>query len=195
MSYSINASTDDCYEGTSCLVNKFGIRDDDKLSSLEAQITFAKTAVLETNPIVGSFDFDHYKKIHKFLFSDIYEWAGCIRTVEISKKRTNFIESSLIRSTADRIFSKVKNGVFEKRSAEDFAEEIARFYNDVNYLHPFREGNGRCQRVYFTQLIRHYGYDINFSETDTDYLMIATIQASSGFLDLLIDFFKSYIVF
>lgn len=51
-------------------------------------------------------------------------------------------------------------------------------------LHPFREGNGRTQRVFLTQLIRHSGHDINFSTIDTDELMIATIQSANGVTDL-----------
>lgn len=47
-------------------------------------------------------------------------------------------------------------------------------------LHPFREGNGRTQRIFIAQLIRHAGYEINFSNIDTDDLMLATIQAANG---------------
>jgi cell filamentation protein len=87
----------------------------------------------------------------------------------------------------------LKNGTFCNLSLDDFARETALFYNDVNYLHPFREGNGRCERIYFTQFIRHFGYDINFADTDTDFLMLATIQASNGVIDLLTDYFREYI--
>ena len=90
MAYSLNPSSDNCYEGTTCLINKFGIKDEKKLSELEAQITFAKAVLLEATPIEGTFDFEHFKKIHEFLLCDIYDWAGQIRTVDISKKRTKF---------------------------------------------------------------------------------------------------------
>ena len=88
MAYSLNPSSDNCYEGTTCLINKLGIRDEEKLAEIEAQITFAKTVMLEENPIIGDFDFEHFKRIHGFLLCDLYEWAGQIRTVDISKKRT-----------------------------------------------------------------------------------------------------------
>ena len=52
-------------------------------------------------------------------------------------------------------------------------------------IHPFREGNGRTQRIFIAQLIRFGGYDINFSEIDSDELMIATIQAANGVTDNL----------
>lgn len=194
MAYSLNPSSDNCYEGTTCLVNKLGIRDEKKLSEIEAQITFAKAVMLEETPIDDDFGFEHFKKIHDFLLCDLYEWAGQVRTVDISKKRTKFLDAASIESIGTKCFAKVKDGYFENLSFDEFVKRIAEFYNDVNYIHPFREGNGRTQRIYFTQLIRHYGYDINFVDIDTDELMIATIQASSGVMDFLVEFFENSII-
>ena len=194
MAYSLNQSSDNCYDGTTCLVNKLGICDEKKLSEIEAGITFAKAVMLEETPINGDFDFEHFKKIHEFLLCDLYEWAGQVRTVDISKKRTKFLDAASIESIATKCFSKVKDGYFENLSFDEFVKRIAEFYNDVNYIHLFREGNGRTQRIYFTQLIRHYGYDINFADVDIDELMIATIQASSGVMDFLVEFFENSIV-
>lgn len=194
MAYSLNPSSDNCYEGTTCLVNKLGIRDEKKLSEIEAQITFAKAVMLEETPIDDDFGFEHFKKIHDFLLCDLYEWAGQVRTVDISKKRTKFLDAASIESIGTKCFAKVKDGYFENLSFDEFVKRIAEFYNDVNYIHPFREGNGRTQRIYFTQLIRHYGYDINFADVDTDELMIATIQASSGVMDFLVEFFENSII-
>lgn len=194
MPYSLDASTDSCYDGTTCLINKLGIRDDKVLERVEAEITFAKSVLLERNSVIGNFDFEHFKEIHKFLFSDLYDFAGQIRTVDISKKRTRFLSAGQIEQTAEKLFSKVASGVLDDLPFDEFVKEIAILYNEVNFLHPFREGNGRTQRIYFTQLIRKYGYDINFSDIDTDFLIIATIQASGGVLDFLIEFFKESIV-
>ena len=194
MAYSLNTSSDNCYEGTTCLVNKLGIRDEKKLSEIEAQITFAKAVMLEETPIDDDFGFEHFKKIHDFLLCDLYEWAGQVRTVDISKKRTKLLDAASIESIGTKCFAKVREGYFENLPFDEFVKRIAEFYNDVNYIHPFREGNGRTQRIYFTQLIRHYGYDINFADVDTDELMIATIQASSGVMDFLVDFFENSII-
>ena len=194
MAYSLNPTSDNCYKGTTCLVNKLGIRDEKRLSEVEAQITFAKAVMLEETPIDDDFGFEHFKKIHEFLLCDLYEWAGQVRTVDISKKRTKFLDAASIESIGTKCFAKVKDGYFENLSFDEFVKRIAEFYNDVNYIHPFREGNGRTQRIYFAQLIRHYGYDINFADVDTDELMIATIQASSGVMDFLIEFFENSII-
>lgn len=86
MSYSIDAITDNCYEGTTCLINKLDIRDEKQLDVVESQITVAKISMLQQNPIDGNFDFEHYKAIHKFIFEDLYDWAGIPRVVDISKR-------------------------------------------------------------------------------------------------------------
>lgn len=194
MAYSLNPSSTNCYEGTTCLINKFNIRDEEKLEEIEAQITFAKSVMLEEQSIEGDFSFDHFKRIHEFLFRDLYEWAGQVRTVDISKKRTKFLDAASINDIAEKCFAKVSKGFLDNLTFDDFSNRIAQLYNDINYIHPFREGNGRTQRIYFVQLIRHYGYDINFSDVDTDELMIATIQASQGVMDFLIEFFKNNII-
>ena len=76
MSYSIDALTDNCYEGTTCLINKLNITDEETLKNVEAAITFAKISELEQTPIDGNFDFEHYKSIHKYIFEELYDWAG-----------------------------------------------------------------------------------------------------------------------
>ena len=95
MPYAIDALTADCYEGTDCLINKMGIRDAKLLAEVESEITLAKTVLLLDHPIGGRFDFAHYKAIHRFLFEDLYDWAGTIRTVDMSQKGTLFAKASV----------------------------------------------------------------------------------------------------
>lgn len=64
----------------------------------------------------------------------------------------------------------------------------------INILHPFREGNGRTERIFISQLIRFNGYDIDFSDIDTDYLMFATIQSAQGITNKLANLFKENII-
>ena len=83
MGYSIDPISADCYEGTTCLINKLNITDERKLSQIETLITTAKCNDLEVNPIDGDFGFEHYKAIHRFIFEDLYDWTGKVRTVSI----------------------------------------------------------------------------------------------------------------
>ena len=70
---------------------------------------------------------------------------------------------------------------------DEFVDELVDLYCTLNHIHPFREGNGRTQRVFITQLVRYNECDINFSDIDTDELMIATIQSAQGVTDYLRD--------
>lgn len=195
MDYNIDPISANCYPGTTVLVNKLDIRDEETLNEAETLVTFINASKLEQHPLEGAFDFEHYKAIHHFLFSDLYDWAGQIRTVNIRKKGTRFILAENIECQATLIFQRLKEcNYFVGFSHDEFVEEIVDFYCITNELHPFREGNGRTQRAFLTQLIRNAGYDINFADVDTDLLMLATIQSAQGVTDLLKQLFFEHIV-
>ena len=186
MGYSIDPISDHCYPGTSILINKFDIRDEGKLNEVESVVVSARYAEWLNVPKETSFDFEHYKAIHHFLFSDLYDWAGQVRTVNISKKGTRFTLAENIEYQAELVFKRLKDcNYFKGLPHNELVEEIVDFYCVTNELHPFREGNGRTQRAFLTQLIRNAGYDINFADMDTDLLMITTIQSAQGVTDLL----------
>ena len=195
MGYSIDPISANCYPGTTILINKFDVRDEEKLNEIESVISSARYAEWLNTPQSSAFDFDHYKAIHRFLFSDLYEWAGEVRTVNISKKGTQFTPAENIEHQANLIFGRLRTcNYFKGLSHDKFVEEIVDFYCSTNALHPFREGNGRTQRAFLTQLIRNAGYEINFADMDTDLLMIATIQSAQGVTDLLKDIFTESIL-
>lgn len=195
MGYSIDPIAANCYPGTTVLINQFDIRDEEKLNEIESVISSARYAEWLNAPQAVTFDFDHYKAIHRFLFSDLYEWAGEVRSVNISKKGTQFTPAGNIESQAGLIFERLRTcNYFRGLPHDEFVEKIVDFYCITNALHPFREGNGRAQRVFLTQLIRNAGYEINFADMDTDLLMIATIQSAQGVTDLLKQIFTESIL-
>lgn len=141
---------------------------------------------MEKTPISDKFDFEHYRAIHKYLFEDIYDWAGKIRSVNISKKGTHFVKADEIEQLANNCFERLKaENYFKNQDFDIFIDSIVDFYNTTNLLHPFREGNGRTQRIFISQLIRFCGYELDFSEIDSDLLMIATMQSANGISDSL----------
>ena len=194
MAYSIDALTSDCYEGTTCLINKFNIKDENILKDLETTVTFSKITEYSLNPLFNTFDVNHYKAIHKYLFEDIYEWAGEYRSVDMSKKGTSFAKAESIDELMIKCFVRLQDkNCFLGLSFDIFVDNIVDFYCVTNMIHPFREGNGRTQRLFLTQLINLNNYSIDFSEIDTDELMIATIQAANGVTDYLKGIFKNAI--
>ena len=189
MAYSIESSTDNCYEGTTCLINKLDIRDEALLEKTESAYTLGKASFLDMHPLSGNFDLAHLCQIHHFMFCDLYEWAGQLRTVDLSKKGTAFVAANRIEECANACFARISSMDFSAMSHDELIEELADFYSTLNMIHPFREGNGRVQRVFFTQWLRHLGYDIDFSCVDADVFIIATIRAAQGVMDDLKTFF------
>ena len=186
MAYSMDPIQDGCYPGTAVLVNKFDIREEAKLNEVEAVLVSARSAEWTNQPRADSFDFAHYKAVHCLLFSDLYDWAGQIRKVNISKKGTDFCPAADIERQGQLVFDRLKQqNYFKGLPHGPFVDEITDLYCATNYLHPFREGNGRTQRTFLAQLIRSAGYDINWSDVDGDLLMIATIQSAQGVTNLL----------
>ena len=194
MSYSIESLNSDCYDGTTCLINKYNITDEKVLKDLETTVTFSKITEYTLNPLFDTFDVEHYKSIHKYIFEDIYKWAGEYRTVDMTKKGTAFAKAVNIDSLMNNCFDRLnKMNCFRGLTFDEFINNIVDFYCVTNMIHPFREGNGRTQRLFLSQLISLNNYTIDFSDIDTDELMIATIQASNGVTDNLKNVFKNSI--
>lgn len=191
MAYSITPSADDCYPGTGVLVNKLNIRDQKQLDENEALITSVKTLQIELQPMASEPNFSYLKDLHRCMFEELYDWAGQVRTINISKMRTAFCPADQIAQSAQSIFDRLHAcHYFRGLPRPELVDELADLYDSINYLHPFREGNGRVQRLYFRQLARWIGHSLNFAAVDSDRMMIATIRASAGVMDDLRQVFE-----
>lgn len=194
MSYSITDSDANCYPGSTVLINKLGIRSQTNLDEVEKIVTTLHAAQIESDPPEDPFTFAFYLKLHQRLFEDLYDWAGTLRTVDLSKQGTVFVSCKKLDQLGNAIFARLQNAHdLRGLSRRRLALEAADLYNTLNLLHPFREGNGRVQRLFFTLLIRRAGYEIHFSKCDSDELMIATIYAAQGVMDHLNLFFLNAI--
>ena len=191
------------YPNTNILINKFGCRNEEKLKEIEALSTGGNLAYLQLHPINGSFDFNHLKEIHRFIFQDIFDWAGKIRTIDIGKNNL-FCRVQFIESYAESVFADFYSTCFEaKNDREKFIAVFARHYADMNALHPFREGNGRAQREFARELCLKCGYVFDLTQTSHEEMLEASIQSFntgniSGFVSIFdrnivpIDEYKEY---
>ena len=96
-----------CYPNSNVLINKLGIKDKDKLSVIERKLTMLRLLELFEKPIYGKFDLRHLQGIHGYIFQDIYDWSGKIRTVDIAKENM-FCNVKFIESQANNIFSNLR---------------------------------------------------------------------------------------
>lgn len=184
-----------CYPNTSILVNQFDIRDSGKLHETEKELTAINTQEALEFQIKGNFDLNHLKAIHKFIFGDIYEWAGKIRGGDfLSKGDSIFCRAMFIESMANEIHQKLQAEKYlANLEKAKFISRLAFYMGEINALHPFREGNGRTQRVYFGYLCQNAGYGIEFSKVDKDVLLQADIGAFNRNYDLLVEILNSIV--
>ncbi|MCD7819130.1 MAG: Fic family protein [Lachnospiraceae bacterium] len=166
-----------CYPNSDVLINKLNIRDMDKLRNFERRLTMLRLSELLDKPIVGKFDLEHLQQIHKYIFQDIYEWAGQIRTVDIAKGNM-FCNVKFIEPQAKLIFDNLKKDNYLIGFEEDvFVKRLAYYFAEINALHPFREGNGRSQREFIRSLALRNGYIINFSNISREDMIKASSKS------------------
>lgn len=148
-----------CYENTNTLINKLNIRDSKVLQKYEAKITAAKLLALMQKGIIGNFDVNHINAIHKYLFEDIYPFAGKLRTENIAKGVFRFAEWEYIEPELERLLNELKQeNYLDNLSKEKLAERLAYYLSELNVLHPYREGNGRTIREFIRELALKNGY-------------------------------------
>lgn len=167
-----------CYKGTNTLVNKLNIKDSSALENYETSVIGLKLMALNKKGITGKFDVSHFVDIHKFLFEDIYPFAGLFRNENIAKDYFQFAEWEYIESELTRLLDELKKENFLANiSKEDFAKRLAYYWAELNVLHPFREGNGRTTREFLRQLALKNGYILNLQNVDAQSLLNASIKS------------------
>lgn len=154
-----------CYPNTNVFINKLSIRHHKKLQQAEADITAIKSQDYLSHPTTHTFKLSHLQSIHRFLFADIYDWAGEIRGYDFKKGDSIFTPSSKIEFYADQLFDELHSEkLLNEYTMIQFIERLSYYYDLVNRLHPFPEGNGRTQRLFIQQLANHSGYHIDWSQ-------------------------------
>ena len=167
-----------CYPNSFVLKNKLNIQNADELKSAEREITSLRTAQAILIRIEGNFDFEHLKKIHYFLFGDIYEWAGKIRKVNISKGN-QFCLCEFIQNQMDDIFKKLRRENYLKNCNDksEIARKLAYYLGEINSIHPFREGNGRAQRMFVEHLAASLSYQLDFMKISSEEMLEASARS------------------
>jgi cell filamentation protein len=168
---------------TGVLRNTLGIHDADQLQRVEADLAHVRVARLLTRPVRGRYDLRHLQKIHERLFGPIYPWAGEIRTVDLAKGGSMFCRPHMIETYAAHVFGTVERGSALRRLGTDkerFVERLAVHVGDLIALHPFREGNGRATRAFFTQWAGEAGHRIRWADLDPERNVEASKAAMIG---------------
>jgi cell filamentation protein len=148
------------------LENKFGIKNSAELARKEERISKKRAVELFENGMLENLEAGKFQtlcEIHKYLFDDIYDFAGKIRTVNLSKGNFRFAPLMYLE-TAIKNVDKMPQNTFD---------EIVEKYVEMNIVHPFREGNGRSMRIWLDMMLKkQIGQVVDWSKIEKeDYLM------------------------
>ncbi len=175
-----------CYPDSNVLKNKLNIRDNKLLKTAEEEITLIKQMELLKNPIKGNFSKAHFMNIHKFIFEDIYSFAGKIRREQISKADTMFYPPNLIDRELDKVFAKIKEkNMLKETDKEKVFDNLVYVMAALNIIHPFREGNGRSIREFIRLMAKRMGYDLNWGNVEKEELSEASILSVDNYKVLI----------
>ncbi|MDH6277647.1 cell filamentation protein [Aurantimicrobium minutum] len=151
---------------TGTLNNLVGARTKAALDQAEANLVPLRELELFSMDELSNDAGSEIQQIHRQLFQDIYDWAGKLRTVDI-RKNIEGAEPFLAANQIPHALGYLESNLRDAQQLRDlnrrsFVEELAKFYDELNFIHPFREGNGRTQRVYWTRIALNAGWEINW---------------------------------
>ena len=163
-----------CYPESNVLVNYFDIKDNSILEKVERKIVLAKLYILRQNQRTMKFDINSFLDIHKFLFEDIYPFAGKLRTENIAKDNFSFAEWEYIEDELTKLLAELKEENFlHGLTREQLAKRLAYYMSELNVLHPFREGNGRTIREFIRELAYDNGYLLDIRNIEANDMLEA----------------------
>lgn len=137
-----------------------------ELDAAEGALAFTRLVQLVDHPVSATGDLDELRSIHRHLFQDVYSWAGQLRTVDL-RKNVDGAEFFLPVSMIDRASNYAADELRQDRmltglSRDRFIERLSYHYDQWNYIHPFREGNGRTQRVFWNRIAADAGWQLDW---------------------------------
>ena len=178
-----------CYPGTNILRNKYNIRDHELLKTIESDFYSVRQAELLCKPISGKLTPNHLCRIHRFFFSEIYSFAGHYRREDILKGKTRFLSYQQIPEKLSTCLSLLhEEKLLQSLSNEEYLSRAAYYFAELNYIHPFREGNGRTTREFMRMLFLQAGYSVDWSKIDRTALLDAmelSVYESAALIPIL----------
>ena len=174
-----------CYPNSDVLKNLLDIREPSELEEAEASYSAARAKdYIAPHLTLSDFTLPHLKQLHHHLFQDVYEWAGELRDVDISKGTTRFCTWPRIEPESNKLLEKVPS-LEHLQTEKELIIGVADLFCEINLLHPFREGNGRVQRLFFEEMLFVLGYDLSWPNISQDHWIDANVAGVNCDLSLL----------
>ena len=165
------------YKDSNVIINKLNIKDEELLKEYETSIVALKLTSLAKNKKIYPFTEEGFKSIHKYLFEEIYDFAGEYRLENITKENFRFSEYQYIEENMNIIMRKIDVNILMKLDFDELCKALSEIMTDLNVLHPFREGNGRTIREFTREIAYVCGYEVNFSNVDYELILDVSRKA------------------
>lgn len=180
--YDLNNQNEELhYQDNGVLKNNLGLSNYQDLNPIERDLSNIRYQELEALDRKPQFNSQYYLNSHKYLFQDIYPWAGETRVVDIAKGGNVFVPYQYIVKEVDMSLKKLENSLSSNPNNKKLiAQSLANFLGDVNSIHPFPEDNGRTQRLFTNEVAKEYGYKINWNAVSNEKVKEVSIQAHAG---------------
>ena len=163
------------YPGSNVLINNFNIKNREELKEAEATTTFERLLELKTSTVDGIIDKKRLNSIHKYLFEDIYPFAGEYRKVNMLKEKGSFLFIKTpkdIDENLNSIFEEINDMLKYCHDETTFCTILARLYTALIFIHPYREGNGRTIREFIREFSLVKSKEIGIGKQELDWSKI-----------------------
>jgi cell filamentation protein len=144
----------------STLTNKLGITNPDALAAAVSECTSRRLTELQASPIRGGFDASHLQEIHRYLYQDVYDWAGELRRIEKGGAPASSLEASLNRAF-DRLS---RDNLLKGLDADEWTRRASAHIDELRSLHPFLAGNDLAIQEFTTELARKNNLCLEWKE-------------------------------
>ncbi|MBR6399916.1 MAG: Fic family protein [Firmicutes bacterium] len=177
------------YDDAEVLKNKLGIKNEDELNKAEGDITCIRLLDIDIKISGSLFDYARLKAIHKYIFGDIYDWAGKERAVPVVKGERvlggDTVRYSLpgcIEKDAENAIAELNAVKWDELSIDETASIFSVQLAALWQVHPFREGNTRAIVTFATQFAEHHGFKMNKAllRDNAEYVRDSLVKASDG---------------
>ncbi len=181
------------YTNSDVLINKHNIKDEKDLVEMEAEFTSTRLKQITENPLQGDYDFKHFCDFHRWIFQDMYDWAGVPRVINIEKSEPalgglsiEYAEFFEIERMANSALNKMKAIEWDKLNLDEKAEKFSKSMAELWKAHCFREGNTRTVVTFCCQFAESRGFilDRTLFEKHSAYVRNSLVAASAYFSDL-----------
>ncbi|MGY2119537.1 Fic/DOC family protein [Nocardia gipuzkoensis] len=152
------------------LRNRYGLRDPEQLALREYRETALRSIEIEQGraDIPATGDAAEWCAIHRHLFSNVYDWAGQLRTVRLFKgENFEFASPSMLEDYLAEVSAEIREIDWSVLNLNQFIDRAARTHMLLNFAHPFREGNGRSEKLFLDRQISSARYELDYSQVDT----------------------------